>query len=295
MVCILFLLIIAWIAGRKSGNIHQAGTEEIYRTDSQTVQRWKLSKGLYPAEEIRAGLACSRNEMQLQEGDATFQNVMSIGAYLLSHFRAQVKEPSDALRRMTPWKQFETIRDQKASFYCTQYSAMFAFFCRINGIACREIECKGKNDRHIFNEVFLPEAGVWMYVDLTHEVLCILRGGTTERLAGVYDALYAKESVPRGVYITCEGDSLVSKSVDSLYERLRFNFDPACRFYFYQNADISREFSPLQWLRKPTAWVYAKHRVWSKWFMIQWSSWVILLGFSLGLYQDFRRGRLKKA
>lgn len=295
MLCVLFFVLLALVAGRKSANLHQAGTEELYQTDPTQLNRWKLSPGLYADADIRAGRVCSQRDMQVQDSDPGFQKVLNIGSYLLSHFHQQLGEPTAALSRLGPWQQFESIRDQRSSFYCTQYSAMFAFFCRINGLACREIECKGKNDRHIFNETYLPESGVWMYTDLTHGILSITRKGTSERLAGLYDVLHARDSVPDGVYLTFDRDSVVVKPLSAIAPALRYNFDPGCRFYYYQHADLQRKWTPGDWLRKPSALIYAKHRVWSKWRIVQGLAWLLVAGFLLSLYKDFRSGRLKKA
>ena len=78
-------------------------------------------------------------------------------------------ESSDALLQSTPREQFEQIRNHKASFYCSNYVAIYGFFARVAGLAVRDIELKSDTRWHIVSETWSKENKAWLLTDLTHQ------------------------------------------------------------------------------------------------------------------------------
>jgi len=272
---LLTCVFVFFIAKDKGNYIRTANKYELYSNSKDEICKWLINDSLYLKEDLEQAKLFSKHEMKISITDSSIQKVSKIGSYLIGHLHSKLGNPDSAMFKRTPWEQFNFIKDSSAEFYCTQYSAMFAFFCRVNGLATREIECKGKNDLHIFNETYLPETKQWVYSDLTQGIISVEKQNRFMHLFDVYEALYSQSQWP---LVQCNvSDSLTMKQVgfESFVERLKYNFDSHCIFYFYQNADLSIQPSPLFKQSKPCALVYSNDLVYFKWPLIRLASVVL--------------------
>lgn len=272
---ILTCVFVFFIAKDKGKYIRTANKSELYSNSKDEIRKWLINDSLYPKEDVEQAKLFSKHEMKVSIGDSSIQKVSKIGSYLIEHLHSKLGNPDSAMFKRTPWEQFRFIKDSSAEFYCTQYSAIFTFFCRVNGLATREIECKGKNDLHIFNETYLPETKQWVYSDLTQGIISLQKQNNSMNLLDVYEALYDQNQWPLIECNVVQSPSSNNVSFESFVDRLKYNFDTHCIFYYYQNADLSIQPSPLFKQSKPCAFVYSNDIVYFKWPLILWASVVL--------------------
>jgi hypothetical protein len=272
---ILTCVFVFFIAKDKGNYIHTANKSELYTNSKEEIRKWLINDSLYQKEDVEQAKLFSKHEMKISIEDSSIQKVSKIGSYLIEHLHSKLGNPDSAMFKRTPWEQFYFIKNSSAEFYCTQYSAMFAFFCRVNGLATREIECKGKNDLHIFNETYLPETKQWVYTDLTQGIISLQKQNRLMHLIEVYEVLYGQSQWPMLQCNVNDCSTMKQVGFESFVEQLKYNFDSQCVFYFYQNADLSIQPSPLFKQTKPCALVYSNNIVYFKWPFIRWVSIVL--------------------
>lgn len=272
---LLTCVFVFFIAKDKGNYIRAANKSELYSNSKDEIRKWLINDSLYPKEDVVQAKLFSKYEMKVTIEDSSIQKVSKIGSYLIEHLHSKLGNPDSAMFKRTPWEQFRFIKDSSAEFYCTQYSAIFTFFCRVNGLATREIECKGKNDLHIFNETYLPETKQWVYSDLTQGIISLQKQNNSMNLLDVYEALYDQNQWPLIECNVFQSPSSNNVSFESFVDRLEYNFDTHCIFYYYQNADLSIQPSPLFKQSKPCALVYSNDIVYFKWPLILWASVVL--------------------
>jgi hypothetical protein len=253
------------ISFQKANYIYQTGESEIYRIDSASVSKWSFTKEAYAESEVHRARKLSADSIGIFEDDAAEVKMNKIASFLILKFYKQLGSPSEELRTLTPWRQYEALReDTTQDLYCTHFSAMYSFFCRVNGLSIREIECKGVNDLHIFNEVFSPEEKKWVYSDLTHGIVRMNKDRQCVSTLEMYASLQNTTSS-----LTIESPLHQAQNVSfasaPIRQALQYNFDANCAFYFYQTAELNIIPQPLYKKQDPVALVYSNRCMYWKW------------------------------
>lgn len=270
---VIFIFIVSiigyWISFHKGSYIYQASQEEIYTTDSIAVLKWAFKKGTYPEAEVMAARKLSADSIGIFEDDAAEVKMIKIASFLILKFYKQLGSPSEELRTLTPWRQYEALReDTTQDLYCTHFSAMYSFFCRVNGLSIREIECKSVNDLHIFNEIFLPEEKKWVYSDLTHGIVRMKKDRQIMSTLEMYASLQDTTSS-----LTIESPLHQAQNVSfasaPIRQALQYNFDPKCAFYYYQTADLRLWPKSILTQESPLVLIYSNRSIWSKWSLLK--------------------------
>lgn len=205
------------------------------------VSRWREVPALYPATDRAQGLAFIMDSMGLKPVLSDSEAVIGIAGFLVRRFHTQLGNPGNLFVRLPPWSLFQKIQDGQ-ELQCTQYSTLFAFFCRLRGLICREIEIWGRNDRHMVNEVFLRESRQWLYVDLTHGLCMVRRNGQLLSLCSLLQGLHAEGGASNFEMVAGATPSFWS-SAKLMLPALRRSFDSGCvlHYYLYPDLNIQRE------------------------------------------------------
>lgn len=265
-------LITYWIASDRGNYIYRAKESELYKTDSGSISNWAYSTSLYFESEVNQGRKFSADSMGIKESDLAEIKLIKIAEFLIDRFQAQLGSPSASLRESSPWQQFLLLTsDTSLELYCTHYSAMYAFFARINGLSCREIECKGKNDLHIFNEIYIPSAHKWVYSDLTHGIPFLLKNGAYQSTLELYSNLHSQFTEPL-VMGDISSDPVPKFLTLEERKKMLYNFDAQCEFHYYQNANLDITPKPIFQQSQPVILVYANKFIYYKWPLLKWIS-----------------------
>lgn len=272
LVCSLILL---FFTKEKSYNPYQASLFELYKTNDDYVNKWRFTDDLYPTEEVKVAQQFCIDSMGVDANDSSYIKIQKIGSFLISHLNSQLGNPNQELFLQSPWQIYQTINAGQSEFFCTQYSAMFAFFCRINNLTTREIECKGKNDRHIFNETFLPESNEWVYTDLTQKVILIKKNHQFLNFANVYHEITDVKKTMDDTCFSVEQATDTMLTLSNYRENLLFNFDSNAVFYYYYVTDLKSTqilVNKLKsyFLNQPYFRVYSHRTFFPFWYLIKY-------------------------
>ena len=281
IIALFFSSVLFYFIAKDKGNyIHQVSVTELYLVDSVSLKKWSYKDTLYLKEEISKAIEFSNDSIGLTEGESSEQKMHKIASFLIQRFYKQLGSPSDDFRQRSPWAQFVSLRaDTTLDLYCTHFSAMYAFFARVNGLSIREIECKGMNDLHIFNEVYLPEKKKWVYSDLTHGIIALKKGDMYVSTVEMYNQIHQSE-LDTFEIVSVRDILELNRSYQEVKKSLLFSYDAQCAFYFYQNADLDIRPQALFKQEKPVALVYSNRWMYYKWTLIKVAS--LLVGmFSL--------------
>jgi hypothetical protein len=257
------------ISFQKANYIYQTGESEIYRIDSASVSKWSFTKEAYAESEVHRARKLSADSIGIFEDDAAEVKMNKIASFLILKFYKQLGSPSEELRTLTPWRQYKVLReDTTQDLYCTHFSAMYSFFCRVNGLSIREIECKGVNDLHIFNEIFLPEEKKWVYSDLTHGIVRMKKDKQSMSTLEMYASLQDTTSslIIESPLHQAQNVSFASAPIR---QALQYNFDPKCAFYYYQTVDLRLWPKSILTQESPLVLIYSNRSIWSKWSMLK--------------------------
>lgn len=205
------------------------------------VNRWREVPGLYPETDRAQALAFITDSMGLKPVLSDSEALVGIAGFLIRRFHAQLGDPGNLPLRLSPWPLFQKIQEGH-ELQCTQYSTLFAFFCRLRGLICREIEIWGRNDRHIVDEVFLRESRKWVYVDLTHGLCMVRSNGQLLSLCSLLQGLHAEGGTPNLEMLAGAEPAFWSSAVPKLPALYR-SFDLGCvlHYYLYPDLNIQRE------------------------------------------------------
>jgi len=205
----------------------------LYDTSARHIKEWVPTFNQYDSVEIAQGLTLSREVMLINEQQTTLEKTTRIGRHLIASFHVYLGDPESFVFQQTPLQAYYSIKNRQTALYCTQFSELFTFFCRINHIITRRIESYGSNDRHTFNEVYLPETNEWVYVDLTYAILYITHHHHYVSLWQLHQALQSKTNATEMLVHTYinQHDSVVDLSLFS--DTLRYNFDLAAQFLYH--------------------------------------------------------------
>lgn len=144
-----------------------------------------LQQGDYESSDILWAQTFIRDSIRLNTAADTEEKIEQLGQYLIRTLHPTMYESSEALLHLTPREQFEQIRYHKASFYCSNYVAIYGFFARVAGLAVRDIELKSDTRWHIVSETWSKENKAWLLTDLTHR-FPLVRTASGKAL-GVFD------------------------------------------------------------------------------------------------------------
>lgn len=234
----------------------------------------------YSKQEIQQGKLVSVQEMKIEDKDNALTKVKKIATYLVQHFHHQLGNPKQNMFTLTPWQQFEAIRNQKAEFYCTQYSDMFAFFARINQLSCRQIESKGTRDRHIFNETYIPELKQWVYTDLTLNIIWATHQQQPIDFITFSNMLFQVSDYDSVETVT--QDSIKRLPFRSVLNHATYFFDQQTVYFYYKISDL--QLAKSGWykfkssiLNQPFALLYSHKTVFAYGFILKYIAVLIIV------------------
>lgn len=139
------------------------------QVDYQLPTPYYLQANDYNENEIVWAKQFLRDSIRFNTAGTTEEKINQLGAYFISNLHPQMHESSADLMQQTPCEQFQQIRYQHASFYCSNYVAIYGFFARVAGLAVRDIELKSNTRWHIVSETWSEENKRWLLTDLTHQ------------------------------------------------------------------------------------------------------------------------------
>lgn len=238
----------AFVLWQRAQYMPLAKAERINDTSSCVVSRWKIRPELYPETDQAQGIAFITDSMGLKPLLSDSEAVVNMAGFLIRRFHAQLGDPGNMPSGLSPWSLFGKIQEGH-ELQCTQYSALFAFFCRLHGLICREIEVWGRNDRHMVNEVFLRESRQWVYVDLTHGLCMVRRNGQLLSLSALLHGLN-KEGDTSSLEMLAGANPVVWSPAVSMLPALHRSFDSSCVLHYYLFPDLNIQREP--WYRWQT-------------------------------------------
>ena len=153
-----------------------------------------LKQGDYESSDIIWARTFIRDSIRLTMAANTDEKIEQLGQYLIRTLHPTMHESSGDLMQLTPREQFEQIRYHKASFYCSNYVAIYGFFARVAGLAVRDIELKSDTRWHIVSETWSKENKAWLLTDLTHRFPLVRT--TSGKALGVFDVQKAEVFSP---------------------------------------------------------------------------------------------------
>lgn len=224
-------------------------------TSFKEIQKWIPTFVMYDSSEIKWAQLYSRDSMNIYESDSDIVKVNKIAKHLVLRMHHQLGNPKDTVFEISPWKQFLYIKNGQSQLYCTQYSLIFSFFCRVNNLITRRIECFGTNDRHTFNEVFIRQSHEWIYNDLTHNISYIKWKQHFISFIDLFEFLHEKRDKHLFELNNYEqsfnqlnivyADTSAKLSIDTLKEKLLYNFDKISYYHYHKEID-KEEFKKIR-------------------------------------------------
>lgn len=157
---------IVWLTRHETSYPQALGVAEVMQ---QSPTRFFLQAGDYVDSDIVWAKTFLRDSIRLNTSASTEEQVEQLGRYLINTLHPYMHESSSELMQMSPREQFNQIRYHQASFYCSNYVAIYGFFARVAGLAVRDIELKSSTRWHIVSETWNKENTYWMLTDLTHK------------------------------------------------------------------------------------------------------------------------------
>lgn len=254
----------------------------LYQTDSSFINSWQPQHTQYLRNEIAEAELISENDMGILQTDSSISKIKKIGFYLLRKLYHIHENPKDEVFAMTPLQQFKTISAGKSGLYCTQYSAMFTFFCRANGLITRQIESVGVNDRHIVNETFLPETKEWVFTDLTNNIVTTKSGVKNLNLLEVYNSLTNASKTKEFQVLQFHDSILEFTSFENVSKILNFDYDSLCKFHFYYEMNFDWVYSNSERRKRfflNEIWYvsYSNNPTQETWFYLKNGSFVLIV------------------
>lgn len=264
----------------------QHSANELYQGPKANPVLWTWKDNLYPPEEVDIARRLSADSILINKSTlGDLQKLKDIVLFLHLRLHTHLGNPSPELRKRSPWQQYLAVYSGQQDFYCTNYSAILAFFCRANGLAVREIEIKGKNDRHIYCEVYIPSLSSWVMADPTNNFLLPHRGPTYLNTVQFLRILHTE---PTTLHAFCVRDKqMIISSGDSLLQPIFYNFDKGADYYFYNTPDLHSLASPSDKIRRflfnqPAVMYYNEHKkIFTAWILVKYlvlalSAWAIV-------------------
>jgi len=292
----LFILVaicaILFFTREKSYYPYDSNETKLYDTSLQVRKLWFSDLKEYPQDEIELGRKLAKEEMHILQTDSVNKKVIKIGAFLCASFLDQLGQPADSLFAATPWQQFVILQQGDGKLFCTQFSDMFTFFCRIQNITTRQIESKNDDDRHIFNEVYLDEEAKWVYVDLKHNIIFPTKNERPLTLIDLTKQLH--ETKKNAFTLSVESGKVVHHSLEDCMQPLRTNYGGECKFYYYVEENLKTMKHPIQklskyLLNKPMVLVLNHHESNFMWFVLKYLLLMILPILAWQFVAKFRK------
>lgn len=229
----LLLLVIFLYKTRSKSYYLNSGPDKIYDTSVNAINQWEPDFEMYDSTEVNQGMRIALDSMKINPGEETIEKVKKIGHHLVANFHSSLGDPQAFVFNETPLQSYHSIKNKTTELYCTQYSLIFTFFCRINHIITRRIESYGKNDRHTFNEVYLPERNEWVYVDLTYNILYTKNENQYTSFIDLYRALYDSVALEKMSVLSYLDNRDTLLPASRYRDTLKYNFDTNCQFLYH--------------------------------------------------------------
>lgn len=156
------------------------------QVDYQLPRPYYLQANDYSESDIVWAKQFLNDSIRLNTASTTAEKIEQLGNYLISTLHPYMHESSGDLMQQTPAEQFKQIRYQQASFYCSNYVAIYGFFARVAGLAVRDIELKSSTRWHIVSETWSEENKRWLLSDLTHQLPLVRT--TSGKALSLFDA-----------------------------------------------------------------------------------------------------------
>jgi hypothetical protein len=156
------------------------------QVDYQLPTPYYLQANDYNEHDIAWAKQFLNDSIRLNTESNTEEKIEQLGNYLISTLHPYMHESSGDLMQQTPAEQFKQIRYQHASFYCSNYVAIYGFFARVAGLAVRDIELKSNTRWHIVSETWSEESKRWLLTDLTHQLPLVRT--TSGKALSLFDA-----------------------------------------------------------------------------------------------------------
>jgi hypothetical protein len=178
-----------------------------------------------------------RDSMQVRHEQSPREKVLRIARYLLSRTVEKRGDPTDSMTHLSPVSQWRCVLSGRSRLYCGNYCRILAWFANRVKVPCRIIECGGTMNGlaagdHMFDEVYLSDAGGWAYVDLMDANVFVRKNG---RLLNVIDVqrLLRYGPDPGFTALHYQGDSLAELPFQQASSIARDFFNPNTDFTFY--------------------------------------------------------------
>lgn len=249
---LIFLLLLLFFRYHPD-SIHFEKTDDIdslslYKTAIEEVETWRPMHDAYTQEEIASAKDILNREFNIKQEDSSPAKMMKISSRLIQVLRALPGNPGPEVFRLTPLALYEQCKQKKVQVYCTQYTLLFTYFCKMAGLVVRPIESFGVNDRHSTYECYLPEEKRWVWSDLLNNIIYLEDERGKLNLLQMLSYLHTNRMIDINVIGL---DDSLNRSVrlgKAVEQPLRFDFDSNCVFHFYHETNLD--------------WVYSKQQRW---------------------------------
>ncbi|MEZ5046954.1 MAG: hypothetical protein R2831_08175 [Chitinophagaceae bacterium] len=280
--CLFLFFLILLILGSKQALLPAHSYQEIYDIQDQYTIHWQHADSIYNISDVLWAKQIANDSMGIVAQDSELEKINKIGSFLLNAFYHRLGNPPDTLFKMQACQQYQYLLHHDAELYCTQFSSLFAFFARSQGLITREIECKNKYDRHVFNETYIPSIKHWVYTDLTHRINYVEKNGKALSQHDVQQILPKKN---QNAFIH---NDIHSNSWAEYRLKLSKNFDYETDYYIYLNPNLASyhtisflEKTKRLFLKKLNYQVYRSNPNKHSWHIARSGILIVLILFSL--------------
>jgi hypothetical protein len=221
--------------------------------DDQCMEKWNQYVIDFPKEELAAAKEISDSIVSGKLNTA--EKILALGSFIYDRFNGQMGRPSAELLRSSPLTQFKMLSSSDSvKLWCGNFAEMFSWFCWSQGIVCRNIEVMNPGDHHVLNECYLPEAGRWMMVDLTNNLLMT---ESNQRQLNLYEFMNALKKGEGLMGVRSSGGSLRHQVIDTSESYIQKFYQEDHPYFYYHRVDnqkiyrtgskLVRYFLPISW------------------------------------------------
>jgi hypothetical protein len=144
--------------------------------------------------------------------------------------------------------------------WCGNLAQIFAFLCWSQGINCRIIEIMKPGDHHVLNEIYSPEDGRWVMVDVSFNNLASFDSHDRP-----VDVVHFRNAIMEGKKIRSEygtGDTLGTRWLQPATYAGRHYYQTSFDLYYFHRVDVAKAYEPAQKFKRyllPVRWydIYA--------------------------------------
>lgn len=277
----------------------------LYQTDEEEVLKWNPQLDEFSPKDTVQVQKILAQDFHVAPSDSSFQKMTKISAGLIRVMRGLPGNPSDDVFQLSPLELYDHCKKRNIAVYCTQYTLLYTFFCKMAGLTVRPIESFGANDRHNTYECFLPEENRWVWSDLLNNIIYLEDEQGKLNLLQTLSYIHQHNMIDVnviGLNDTFKRSIRLGKSVEA---PLEFNFDSTCVFHYYHETNLSKVYSGQErllrflgnktWYEryalkpKSNTWFYLKYALFLA-FMISFGYVILyLLRFFLPMKNNFEK------